>query len=128
VNVLAGRAVYEYDGTRGTRRGEGAVEQRGESKGRGMARGRTPYLPALLVAAVLMATLGWGYLALAASGEDLLVRKGIQQVVICGGSHKSGDILYKITQEVPGAESGTWGTEYGTWGTEKDGDCKVWRH
>jgi Tol biopolymer transport system component len=31
------------------------VEQGGESKGRGMARGRTPYLPALLVAAVLVA-------------------------------------------------------------------------
>jgi hypothetical protein len=31
------------------------VEQGGESKGRGMTRGRTPYLPALLVAAVLVA-------------------------------------------------------------------------
>jgi hypothetical protein len=31
------------------------VEQDGESKGRGMARGRTFYLPALLVAAVLVA-------------------------------------------------------------------------
>ena len=31
------------------------MEQGGESKGRGMARGRTPYLPALLVAAVLVA-------------------------------------------------------------------------
>jgi Tol biopolymer transport system component len=40
-----------------TRRGEGAVEHRGESEGRGMARGRTLYLPALLVlvAAVLVA-------------------------------------------------------------------------
>ena len=87
-----------------------------------MARGRTPYLSALLVAAVLMATLGWGYLALAASGEeDQLVTKGIQQIVICEGSHKSGDIWYKITQEIPGAESGTWGVE-------KDGDCRVLRH
>ncbi len=105
------------------------MEQLGESKGRGMARGRTPYLSALLVAAVLMATLGWGYLALAASGEeDRLVTKGVQQITICGGSRERGDILYKITQEVPGADSGTWGTEYGTWGVEKDGDCKVWRH
>jgi hypothetical protein len=34
---------------------EGAVEQRGKSEGRSMARGRTPYMPALLVAAVLVA-------------------------------------------------------------------------
>jgi hypothetical protein len=74
-----------------------------------MARGRTPYLSALLVAAVLMATLGWGYLALAASGEeDRLVTKGVQQIVICGeSSRESGDIWYKITQEIPGADSGT---------------------
>jgi hypothetical protein len=75
----------------------------------------------LVVASLMLATLGWGYLALAASGEeDRLVTKGIQQIVICEGSHKSGDILYKITQEIPGAE--------GTWGFEKDGDCRVLRH
>ena len=98
------------------------MEQRGESKGRGMARGRTTYLPALLGAAVLLAALGWGYLTLAASEEDRLVTKGIQQIVICRkGSSGSGDIWYKITQEIPGAESGTWGVE-------KDGDCRVMSH
>ena len=76
----------------------------------------------LVVASLMLATLGWGYLALAASGEeDRLVTKGIQQIVICEGSHKSGDIWYKITQEIPGAESGTWGVE-------KHGDCRVLRH
>jgi hypothetical protein len=77
----------------------------------------------LVVASLMLATLGWGYLALAASGEeDRLVTKGIQQIVICRkGSSGSGDIWYKITQEIPGAESGTWGVE-------KDGDCRVMRH
>jgi hypothetical protein len=77
----------------------------------------------LVVASLMLATLVWGYLALAASGEeDRLVTKGIQQIVICRkGSSGSGDILYKITEEIPGAESGTWGFE-------KDGDCRVLRH
>ena len=63
-----------------------------------------------------------GYLALAASPEeDRLVTKGIQQIVVCRkGSSGSGDILYNIMQEIPGAE--------GTWGVEKDGDCRVMRH
>jgi hypothetical protein len=73
---------------------------------------------------VVLVLLGWGYLALAASPpeEDRLVMKGIQQIVICGkGSTQSGDIWYKITQEIPGADSGEWGVE-------KDGDCRVLRH
>jgi hypothetical protein len=52
VNVLAGRAVYEYDGNRGTRRGEGVVEQGREKI---HATRRTLYMPALLVAAVVVA-------------------------------------------------------------------------
>jgi hypothetical protein len=61
----------------------------------------------VIVAAVLMATLGWGYLALAGSGEDRLVTKGIQQIVICRkGSSGSGDIWYKITQEIPAPRAG----------------------
>jgi hypothetical protein len=77
----------------------------------------------LVVASLMVATLGWGYLALAASGEeDRLVTKGVQQIVICGeSSRESGDIWYKITQEIPGADSGTWGVE-------KDGDCDVLLH
>ncbi len=71
----------------------------------------------------LEALLVLGYLALAAYPEEgPLVRSGIQQIVICRkGSSGSGDIWYKITQEIPGAESGTWGVE-------KDGDCRVLRH
>ena len=101
------------------------MEQGGESKGRGMARGRTLYMPALLVVASLMlATLVWGGLTLAASPEeDRLVTKGVQQVTICGGPRESDEIWYKLTEEVPGA-SGTWGTDRG----KKDGDCKVWLH
>ena len=54
--------------------------------------------------------------------EDRLVTKGVQQIVICGeSSRESGDIWYKITQEIPGADSGTWGVE-------KDGDCDVLLH
>ena len=86
-------------------------------------RRRRVVVEVLVVASLMLAALGWGYLALAASGEeDRLVTKGIQQIVICGkGSTQSGDIWYKITQEIPGAESGTWGVE-------KDGDCRVMRH
>jgi hypothetical protein len=85
-------------------------------------RRRRRVVGVLVVASLMLATLGWGYLALAASGEDRLVTKGIQQIVICGkGSSQSGDIWYKITEEIPGAESGTWGVE-------KDGDCRVMRH
>jgi hypothetical protein len=73
---------------------------------------------------VVLVLLGWGYLALAASfanpASDPLVTKGVQQIVICGGSHKSGT-WYKVTQEIPGGESGTWGAK-------KDGDCNVWLH
>jgi hypothetical protein len=91
-------------------------------------RRRRRVVGVLVVASLMLATLGWGYLALAASGEeDQLVTKGLQQVVICGGSRESGDTLYKITQEIPGAD-GTWGTDRGPWGFEKDGDCNVWRH
>ena len=75
----------------------------------------------LVAASLMLAPLGCGHLA-ASSEEDRLVTKGIQQIVICGkGSSQSGDIWYKITQEIPGAESGTWGVE-------KDGDCRVMRH
>jgi hypothetical protein len=81
----------------------------------------------LVVASLMLAALGWGYLALAASGEDRLVTKGVQQITICGGPRESEEIWYKLTEEVPGA-SGTWGTDSGTWGFQKDGDCKVWRH
>jgi hypothetical protein len=85
-------------------------------------RRRRRVVGVLVVASLMLAALGWGYLALAAPGEDRLVTKGIQQIVICRkGSSGSGDILYKITQEIPGAESGTWGVE-------KDGDCRVMRH
>ena len=85
-------------------------------------RRRRVVVEVLVVASLMLATLGLGYLALSASAEeDRLVTKGIQQIVICGkGSSQSGDILYKITQEIPGAE--------GTWGVEKDGDCRVMRH
>ena len=86
-------------------------------------RQRRVVVEVLVVASLMLATLGLGYLALAASPEeDQLVTKGIQQIVICRkGSSGSGDILYKITQEIPGAESGEWGVE-------KDGDCRVMRH
>ncbi len=84
-------------------------------------RQRRVVVEVLVVASLMLAMLGLGYLVLAAAPEeDRLVTKGIQQIVICEGSHKSGDILYKITQEIPGAE--------GTWGFEKDGDCRVLRH
>jgi hypothetical protein len=85
-------------------------------------RQRRVVVEVLVVASLMLATLGLGYLTLAASPEeDQLVTKGIQQIVICRkGSSGSGDILYKITQEIPGAE--------GTWGVEKDGDCRVMRH
>jgi len=59
------------------------------------------------------------YLALAAS--DPLVTKGVQKVVLCGGSTESGTWRYKIMQEVPGGESGTWGTE-------EYGYCQTWLH
>ena len=86
-------------------------------------RRRRVVVEVLVVASLMLATLGWGYLALAASGEeDRLVTKGIQQIVICEGSTQSGDILYKIMQEIPGAESGEWGVEYPI------GDCRVLRH
>ena len=82
----------------------------------------------LVAASLMLATLGWGYRALAAPGEeDRLVTEGVQQITICGGSRESEEIWYKLTEEVPGA-SGTWGTNRGTWGFQKDGDCKVWYH
>jgi hypothetical protein len=85
-------------------------------------RRRRVVVEVLVVASLMLATLGLGYLVLATSGEeDRLVTKGVQQVVICGGPRERGDILYKLTEEVPGAKSGTWGTE-------KDGDCRVMRH
>jgi hypothetical protein len=86
-------------------------------------RRRRRVVGVLVVASLMVATLGWGYLALAASGEeDRLVTKGVQQIVICGeSSRESGDIWYKITQEIPGADSGTWGVE-------KDGVCDVLLH
>lgn len=85
-------------------------------------RQRRVVVEVLVVASLMLAMLGLGYLVLAASPEeDQLVTKGIQQIVICEGSRESGDILYKITQEIPGAESGEWGRE-------KDGDCRVMRH
>ena len=85
-------------------------------------RRRRRVVGVLVVASLMVATLGWGYLALAASGEeDRLVTKGVQQVVIGESSRESGDIWYKITQEIPGADSGTWGVE-------KDGDCDVLLH
>ena len=85
-------------------------------------RQRRVVVEVLVVASLMLATLGLGYLVLSASPEeDRLVTKGIQQIGICGkGSSQSGDILYKITEEIPGAE--------GTWGVEKDGDCRVMRH
>jgi hypothetical protein len=85
----------------------------------------------LVAASLVLATLGWGYRALAAPGpsaEDRLVTKGVQQVTICGGQRESDEIWYKLTEEVPGAKGGTWGTDRGTWGLQKDGDCKVWYH
>ena len=85
-------------------------------------RQRRVVVEVLVVASLMLAMLGLGYLVLAAAPEeDRLVTKGIQQIVICEGPRKSGDIWYKITQEIPGAESGTWGVE-------KDGDCRVMRH
>ena len=86
-------------------------------------RRRRRVVGVLVAAPLMLATLGLGYLVLATSGEeDQLVTKGIQQIVICRkGSTQSGAILDKITQEISGAESGTWGVE-------KDGDCRVMRH
>ena len=87
-------------------------------------RQRRVVVEVLVVASLislLLVTLGWGYMALASSGEDQLVRSGLQQIVVCRkGSTGSGAILDKITQDIPGAE--------GTWGVEKDGDCRVMRH
>ena len=84
-------------------------------------RQRRVVVEVLVVASLMLATLGLGYLVLAASPEeDRLVTKGIQQIVICEGPRKSGDIWYKITEEIPSAD--------GTWGVEKDGDCRVMRH
>jgi hypothetical protein len=87
-------------------------------------RRRRVVVEVIVVASLMLATLGGGYLVLAASGEeDRLVTKGVQKITICGGSRKSQEIWYKLTEEVPGA-SGTWGTDRG----KKDGDCKVWLH
>ena len=87
-------------------------------------RRRRRVVGVLVVVSLMLAALGWGYLALAASGEDRLVTKGVQQITICGGPRESEEIWYKLTEEVPGAD-GTWGTEGQTRG---DGDCKVWHH
>jgi hypothetical protein len=80
-------------------------------------------MPALIVVASLMlAALGWGYLALAAPGEeDRLVTEGVQQITICGGPRERQDIWYKLTEEVPGAKGGQWSTD------SRDGDCRVLR-
>ena len=70
-------------------------------------RQRRVVVEVLVVASLMLATLGLGYLVLAASPEeDRLVTKGIQQIVICEGPRKSGDIWYKITEEIPSAEVG----------------------
>jgi hypothetical protein len=85
-------------------------------------RQRQVVVEVFVVASLMLAMLGLGYLVLAAAPEeDRLVTKGIQQIVICEGPRKSGDIWYKITDEIPGAESGEWGFE-------KDGDCRVMSH
>jgi hypothetical protein len=67
-----------------------------------------------------------GYLTLAPS--DPLVEKGIQKVVVCGEPRERGARMYEITEEVPGADSGTWGTDSRAWDTPRGGYCKVWRH
>ena len=87
-------------------------------------RRRRRVVEVLVVASLMLATLGLGYRALAAPAEeDRLVTKGVQQITICGGPRESEEIWYKLTEEVPGA-NGTWGTDRG----KKDGDCKVWLH
>jgi hypothetical protein len=59
------------------------------------------------------------YLALTA--PDPLVTRGVQKVVLCGGSTESGNWLYKIMEDTPTSGSGTWGTE-------EYGYCQVWLH
>jgi hypothetical protein len=62
----------------------------------------------LVVASLMLATLGWGYLALAASGEeDRLVTKGIQQIVICGkGSSETSGTRSRRKYRAPRAGRG----------------------
>ncbi len=55
------------------------------------------------------------------TAPDPLVTRGVQKVVLCGGSRESGNWLYKIMEETPSSGSGTWGTE-------KYGYCQVWLH